>query len=119
MAQASRALADSSSHKAEPPIGEKQSTLDGEFHRDSGLISSWRNIFEHPTEGPPTLGLDFLRAVQHTTTTKYGLRGRRGGMWIGGEEEDATLTLGQDLGKLGLGAVVWDCVSPTPKTQLL
>lgn len=86
---------------------------------DAGSIGvnyrSWREIFENAVQGPPTLGLDYLRASKDTTTLRYTLQATREGPWkYDDDEEDhacATLTLRQDLGKLGLGAVVWDCVS--------
>lgn len=54
-----------------------------------------------------------MRAVQNSTTTRYGVGARREGPQKDGDEEQSqsALILGQDLGKLGLGAVVWDCVS--------
>lgn len=72
---------------------------------------SWREIFKHKVKGAPTLGLDFLRASKDTTTLRYKLEAPRKGPWNNEEDSHATLTLQQDLGKLGLGAVVWDCVS--------
>jgi len=88
---------------------------------------SWRDIFAADPqaldeESPPTLGVSFLRASRHTTTIEYTLAvvrsegSSKGGTSLG---KHATLTLGQDLRKLGLGAVVWDCVSgPLYRTYL-
>lgn len=46
---------------------------------------------------------------------RYTLEAPREGPWDDEDDGDhhayVTLTLQQDLGKLGLGAVVWDCVS--------
>lgn len=81
--------------------------------------SSWREIFvvaacRRAGSTSPTLGVNYMRAAQKTTTVKYSLAAHHGGSSNKGScSEYATLTLGQDLRKLGLGAVVWDCVSGT------
>lgn len=75
---------------------------------------AWENIFAvAPGAGqPPGLGVNFMRATQHTINVEYALATVHGNSRnISRGEERAMLTLGQDLGKLGLGAVVWDCVS--------
>lgn len=69
---------------------------------------SWRNIFVDPLKQPPTLGLDFVRAARDTTATTYAVAPAPNN---GNEKREATLFLAQNLGKLGLGGVVWDCVS--------
>lgn len=103
-------------HTSVPPLTKEkgQSSIHDRNGVD-GLSISWREIFKTTAGWPPTLGLDFLRAAQHTTTTTYELEGACGGEGPGKDSgrnnEEAKLTLGQDLGKLGLGAVVWDCVS--------
>lgn len=84
---------------------------------DIGSTSSWRQIFAvarrfGAASTSPTLGVNFMRAAQTSTTIKYSLAACRGDSAKEGScSENATLTLGQDLRKLGLGAVVWDCVS--------
>lgn len=77
--------------------------------------SSWHNIFAvAPAAGepPPELGVNFIRATQQTINTEYTLTTVHGNSRKSSRgEKSAMLTLGQDLRKLGLGAVVWDCVS--------
>lgn len=76
--------------------------------------SSWRNIFAVAPAacGPvPKLGVNFLRAAQDTTTVAYALAACPKIPSTDDPGEPATLTIGQDLRNLGLGAVVWDCVS--------
>ena len=86
--------------------------------------SPWRQIFAPPRCGAgsssPTLGANFMRASQTTTKIKYNLAALCGDLAKeGSRSKNATLTLGQDLHKLGLGAVVWDCVSgPTSSTKI-
>lgn len=86
--------------------------------------SPWRQIFAPPRCGAgsssPTLGANFMRASQATTKIKYNLAALCGDLAKeGSRSKNATLTLGQDLHKLGLGAVVWDCVSgPTSSTKI-
>lgn len=79
---------------------------------------SWREIFAVARVGAgpaywPTLGVNFMRATQNTTIIRYNRVACCGGSPKGSCSDYATLTLGQDLRKLGLGAVVWDCVSAT------
>lgn len=94
-------------------LGEQQSPPS---KHDGGTGSvSWREIFQKQALGPPSLGLDFLHALEDTAKIKYGLRARREGPRKDGRSDVATLILGQNLGKLGLGAVVWNCVSDTAK----
>ena len=109
----------------EPRLSLDRDNLLGLF----GSISHWQDIYHTPREprafsnvnhnGAPTLGLDFLRASEGTITITYTL-GSSGNNFEGkdkdedkdeDETQEATLVLSQDLGKLGLGAVVWDCVS--------
>lgn len=71
----------------------------------------WRDIFgPNPRNtSPPSLGLDFTRAAEKRAVVTYTIS-------VGQDYEDgdnvqeAKLVLGQELVKLGLGAVVWDCV---------
>lgn len=72
--------------------------------------SSWRKIFHYPFDQAPTLGINFVRASQEATTTTYPVaQAAPEGAYDRGET--ATIHLGQDLANLGLGGVVWDCVS--------
>lgn len=80
--------------------------------RPAGGLQSWATIFEHPAEGPPTLGLNFLSATKDMITIKYALAPFSGASRGSKEKEEGSLILGQDLAALGLGGVVWDCVSP-------
>lgn len=116
-----RAAGSSLLSATQAPLGQADDrpVYDTQQQRDAGSIGlhgrSWRDIFKSTIKGPPTLGLDFLRASKDTTTVRYNLQAPREGPWKYDHDEDhssyATLTLLQDLGKLGLGAVVWDCVS--------
>lgn len=115
----------SSYFKGGPPQGEQLSpTCRHEVECDVRSTSSWREIFAVARCGagstPPTLGVNFVRAVQNIITIEYTLAAYRGGGSLkGSRSENATLTLGQDLRKLGLGAVVWDCVSGPPSTAVV
>lgn len=71
----------------------------------------WRDIFG-PNPGntsPPSLGLDFTRAAEKRAVVTYTISV---GQDCGDVDnvKEATLVLRQDLVKLGLGAVVWNCV---------
>lgn len=75
--------------------------------------SSWKEIFAVDHGSVPQLGVNFVRAAKDVATVKYSLANTRlHGLAGDGPVQHATLTLGQDLRNLGLGAVVWDCVSP-------
>lgn len=96
----------------------EQPPIRGEDDCDANSVSSWESIFAvAPAAGapPPGLGVNFMRATQHTITAEYTMatvdgKPRRDNQG----EERAMLTLGQDLLQRGLGAVVWDCVSVVP-----
>ncbi|CAN0008678.1 unnamed protein product, partial [Ectocarpus sp. 13 AM-2016] len=92
--------------RSSPPVG-----LDE--NRDSGSTSSsWKEIFAVDHGSVPQLGVNFVRATQDMATVKYALANIRSqGLARYGPVQHATLTLRQDLRNLGLGAVVWDCVS--------
>lgn len=104
-------------HEGGPPQGaQKLPPIRRENDCDiGGSTASWREIFAVDGAGAgsisPTLGVNFMRAAQNTRTIKYSLAACRGGSSKDSCSEYATLTLGQDLRNLGLGAVVWDCVS--------
>lgn len=93
------------------PSGRCRLSLDHDLWDLNESSCHWRDIFgPYPRNtSPPTLGLDFTRAAENRAVVTYNLS-------VGQDCEDgdnvqeATLVLGQDLVKLGLGAVVWDCV---------
>lgn len=74
-------------------------------------VTTWRVIFDQRMEDPPTLGLDFVHANQQSRTIVYNKVPWRIDPPDAEKAEEATLLLGQNLGELGIGAVVWDCVS--------
>lgn len=103
-------------HTAEPiPVREDTQPPIHDRNGVDHVSISWREIYKTTAVWPPTLGLDFVRAAQNTTTTTYELGKACGGEGAGKcsrrNKEQAMLILGQGLGNLGLGAVVWDCVS--------
>lgn len=93
--------------RSSPPLGHQLEK------RDSGSTScSWKEIFAVDHGSVPQLGVNFVRAAQDVATVKYSLANTRSqGLAGDSPVQHATLTLGQDLRNLGLGAVVWDCVS--------
>lgn len=97
-----------------PQGGKDQPLIGREEYCTGSQRSSWRNIFAVASAacGPvPKLGVNFLQAAQDTTTVKYALATSQRSSSTNEPYEPATLTLGQDLRHLGLGAVLWDCVS--------
>lgn len=107
---------DSATCARSPLLPVEQPSIRGEDDCDDARsISSWKNIFAvAPAAGapPPALGVNFMKATQHTITVEFTLATVHGTPWKDSHGEGrAILTLGQDLLQRGLGAVVWDCVS--------
>lgn len=101
-----------------PLLGVEQSPIHREDDCYARSMSSWENIFAvAPAAGKISLGCSFVRATQQTANVEYTLAAVHGDPPKDGHGERATLTLGQDLCKLGLGAVVWDCVSAPTDTH--
>lgn len=79
---------------------------------------AWREIFRTSPAGHPTLGLDARRAAQDVVDVCFAM-GSHNILQTGkdpcpqhdGVSGNAVLTLRQDLGNMGLGGVVWKCVS--------